>query len=151
MNLPEIYQCLEKELYLYCVVKSGQDYPQRIFRDDYDIYNGETGEPSIHMQLNYAGGKRHLSGFASPEKYFSIEITCGLFQYPKLYYNYQMWIFNVLIDRFAHKIHRIDKIYPSREPFPINGLKGFARNLGLLKKDLVDMHNWLKCLNISMI
>ena len=154
MNLPEIYNCLEDELYKYCNIKSSQDYPERRFRDDFDIIEKETDEPSVHLQLNYYGGKRHLVNLHSPEKYFSIEITCGSFIYPgykKVLYNYQMWIFNIIIDRTTHKIHRIDKIYPHREPFPIKDLKEFARNLGLLKKDLLNIYNWLSCLNISLI
>ena len=154
MKLPEIYNGLEDELYKYCVVKSAQDYPQRRFRDDFDIVEKDSDDISVHLQLNYYGGKRHLLDLYSPEKYFSIEITCGSFicpGYKNVMYNYRMWIFNVLIDRHTHKIHRIDEIYPHREQFPIKDLKEFARDLGLLKKDLLNIYNWLRCLTISMI
>lgn len=153
MNLPEIYKCLEKELYNYCVVKNNQPLPRRRFRDSHNIYK-ESFKNSVQVELNFYGGERHLYGLSSPEKYFSIEIVTSTFQYHgdiNIYSNFELTIFKCLMDKERQSLYRIDKIYPDREPFSMRELKEYVKFLGLIKKDLLELYHWIKCLSVSLV
>ena len=153
MNLPEIYKYIEEELYNYCVVKNNQSLPRRRFRDEFNVYR-EANKISTHIELNFYGGERHLYGLSDPDRYFSIEIiTASFMNYgqPNVYNDFNMTIFNCLLDKERRSLYRIDKIYPHREPFCMRELKEYVKYLGLLKKDLVNIYNWLKCLKISLV
>lgn len=153
MNLPEIYKLLELELYNYCSIKNSQEEPLRRFRDSFEIPK-DSNKMSIHIELNFYGGERHLYSLSSPEKYFSIEIVSGVFINPgssNLYYDYNMQIFKFLIEKERKEIYRIETIYPHHEMFSFRELRKYAYDLNLIKVDLVKIYNWLKCLNISLI
>jgi len=105
-------------------------------------------------ELNAITSDRHLIDLPDAEKYYSVEVTLAKYTslgIKNVYYDYNMKVFALIINKERKEAVLYKGIYPENGPISFNELISYAKEMSLLKKDFLNILNWLKCLNVSLI
>lgn len=162
MTLVEIYKKIERELCNYCKFKQlaydsnsaavirtssrDQHHLPQVLSDNVSIY--------AYVELNAITADRHLIDLPDAEKYYSVEVTLAKYTslgIKNVYYDYNMKVFALIINKKRKEVVSYKGIYPENGPISFNELISYAKEMSLLKKDFLNILNWLKCLNVSLI